>query len=417
MTKTIAIMQKYSLPLIFGVFIALAFANLNSSLYHELLHTPLFRLHEIFTDSVVAEQPHWEHYFSLHFLINDIFMVFFFAVAGKEICDAVRKGGPLNPIKNAINPLLGTAGGILGPVFIYFIANKIMGNNLWEKGWGIPTATDIALAWLVARFIFGAKHPAISFLLLLAIADDAIGLVIIAFVYPSPHNPVEWANALWLLPACLSALALNRFKIRSWIPYIFLSGSLAWYALYSAHLHPALALVFIVPFLPYDCKENEKESPLNNFEHTLSKPIDFGLFFFAFVNAGVEFGNITNLSWIVLSALFLGKAIGISLFSTIGHKCGASLPESMRLRHLLVVSLISGIGLTVALFVSAQAFVDVNVQGAAKMGALFSVFVAIPAFLTAWIFRIEKEHDSDDDGELIPVTIDETNISPEPKPA
>ena len=406
--KTIAFIQNYSLPLIFGVIAALTFANLNHELYSKILHASVLPF---------VEGEKWQYYTSLHFIVNDIFMVFFFGVAGKEICDAVRKGGPLNPIKNAINPLLGTAGGILGPIAVYFIANSFMGNASWQKGWGIPTATDIALAWLVARFIFGAKHPAISFLLLLAIADDAIGLVIIAFAYPSPTDPVAWAQTLWLLPACFSAFVMNKLKIRAWLPYIFISGCMAWYGLYSAHLHPALALVFIVPFLPYDRHEGEAESPLNNFEHTVKLPIDFGLFFFAFVNAGVQFGNITNLSWVVLSSLFLGKAVGITFFSGIGHVCGVKLPDSMKVRHLFVVSLISGIGLTVALFVSAQAFVDIGVQGAAKMGALFSVFVAIPAFAFGWLLKIEKEHGSDDDDDLIAVTVDDEDIDADAEPA
>ena len=136
-----------------------------------------------------------------HFLINEIFMVFFFGIAVKEITESVLPGGALNPIPKAINPLMGTLGGILGPVGLYFLLTWIIyggTNNFTEvaNGWGIPTATDIALAWLVARLVFGNGHPAVNFLLLLAVADDAIGLGIIAVFYPDPEYPVQPA---WLL--------------------------------------------------------------------------------------------------------------------------------------------------------------------------------------------------------------------------
>src|SRR5690606_15591442 len=96
-------------------------------------------------------------------------------VAAKEITEAVLPGGALNPPRKAINPLLGTLGGVAGPILVYFAFVHFMGRSDLAGGWGIPTATDIALAWLVARLAFGPQHPAVSFLLLLAVADDAIG--------------------------------------------------------------------------------------------------------------------------------------------------------------------------------------------------------------------------------------------------
>ena len=129
-----------------------------------------------------SDEPWWHHYATLHFLINDLFMVVFFGVAAKEITEACLPGGALNPVSKAINPLLGTIGGVVGPVGVYFVLNAIpgFGQEVWANGWGIPTATDIALAWLIARLVFGNGHPAIAFLLLLAVADDGIGLGIIA---------------------------------------------------------------------------------------------------------------------------------------------------------------------------------------------------------------------------------------------
>lgn len=334
----------------------------------------------------------WNHIFTMHFLVNDIFMVFFFGVAAKEITEACLPGGPLNPISKALNPLLGTLGGILGPVGVFLALNLSMGQASWANGWGIPTATDIALAWLAARFIFGVGHPAITFLLLLAVADDAIGLGIIAIAYPDPLQPTQWINALWIIPGMASALGMRLMKIHSWIPYVLIGGAFCWWGLYSANLHPALTLVFVVPFMPGPKRdlglyveqanaEHAKSSPLENFEHDLKLYVDFGLFFFAFANAGVSLAGVNNLTWILLASLLVGKTLGITLFSYGGHLLGFRLPHGISLRHLITIGVVAGIGLTVALFVSGQAFTDPATQGAAKMGALLSGF----AFCVAMI--------------------------------
>lgn len=432
--KFVSILQDFSIPLILGVFVALICANFNEHLYHTLIHTPIHKIPGALThmddhaghkaagdhgdteahpESPAAESEgsaglkahedeghHGEHsaldhYLTLHFLVNDIFMVIFFGIAAKEITESILPGGALNPIKKAINPLLGTLGGVLGPIGAFFAFNAMMGRPEWSKGWGIPTATDIALAWLVARIVFGKGHPAISFLLLLAVADDGIGLGIIAFAYPDPVNPVVWANTAWILPGMALAFVLRRMKIRSWIPYIIFGGIFTWYGLYSAHLHPALALVFIVPFLPgpktdhgffneegdYDSPIHKDHSPLENFEHDLKFFVDFGLFFFSFANAGVPFSGINSLTWIVLLALVVGKTAGITLFSWVGQLLGFPLPQGMSFKHLVGAGIVAGLGLTVALFVAGQAYTDAASQGAAKMGALFSGFVFILAYV------------------------------------
>jgi len=415
--RTVQILQEFSLPLIAGVFVALAFANLNGDLYDTIVHTPVHQLWGAIWHSGGHEMHHtahgWEHFLTLHFLVNDLFMVLFFGIAAKEITEACLPGGALNPLSKAINPLLATLGGVLGPVGVFFLVNALMGDPAWVRGWGIPTATDIALAWLVARFVFGKGHPAVSFLLLLAVADDAIGLGIIAIAYPDPAHPTLWANALWILPGMAVALGLRLAKVQSWIPYILIGGALSWWGLYSAHLHPALALVFIVPFLPgprrdvgmfqessdFDALEKEARirgahhahSPLENFEHSLKGFVDFGLFFFAFANAGVPFSGITGLTWVILLSLVAGKTIGITAFSMAGEKLGFRLPEGMGLRQLTVTGVIAGLGLTVALFVSGQAFADVGLQGAAKMGALFSGGVAVFALALGWLLNVRGE--------------------------
>ncbi|MCA9085423.1 MAG: Na+/H+ antiporter NhaA [Planctomycetaceae bacterium] len=406
MKQAIQRLQEFSIPLIAGVICAMIWANVGPDSYHALVHTPIHQLGTIFShhaDGHEAAHAGWEHYLTLHFLINDIFMALFFGIAAKEITEACLPNGALNPIKKAINPLFGTIGGVLGPIGMFLLLNGVAGSPAWSRGWGVPTATDIALAWLVIKFLFGARHPAVSFLLLLAVADDAIGLGIIALGYPDPAHPTEWMNLLWCVPGIALAYTLRVRNVANWVPYIALGGAFTWWGLYSAHLHPALALVFIVPFLPGPNKDlglfvddddyspGHYHSPLERFEHSLKLYVDFGLFFFALVNAGVSFGEINGLSWIIVASLIAGKMIGITSFSYVAQKIGFPLPAGMSVPHLVVTSCVAGLGLTVALFVCGQAFVDPSLQAAAKMGAVFSVASGAIAFALRSVLNVPSE--------------------------
>ena len=106
----IAILQEFSIPLLSGVAVALLAANLAPDAYDEILHAKPLGDIQIFG-----------HALTFHFLVNDIFMVFFFAIAAKEITEACLPGGSLNPLSKAVNPLFATAGGVIGPVVVFFV--------------------------------------------------------------------------------------------------------------------------------------------------------------------------------------------------------------------------------------------------------------------------------------------------------
>jgi Na+:H+ antiporter, NhaA family len=420
-------LQEFSIPLILGVIAALVFANIDYDAYHHVVDWP------VFGDGASL----FGHKITAHFLINDIFMVFFFGIAAKEITESVLPGGPLNPMKKAINPLLGTIGGVVGPIGVFLILAYLVyapdagagfdaigramtpGGGSFEatdlaavfRGWGVPTATDIALAWLVARLVFGKGHPAVNFLLLLAVADDAIGLGIIAVFYPNPEHPVaiQWV-ALTILGMAV-AYGMRRAKVKSWVPYIMIAGTLSWLGLILASLHPALALVPIVPFLPGpkhddglfvevehadddsaadDSHAHGGHSPLEQFEHQLKFFVDMGLFFFAFANAGVALGSINAVTWIVLASLLVGKTIGIVFFSVGGAMIGFPLPSGMKAKHVVVSGVVAALGLTVVLFVSGEAYPgDSPFQGPAKMGAVLSAGAAFVALALGKFLKVK----------------------------
>jgi NhaA family Na+:H+ antiporter len=392
----INILQEFSIPLISGVVVAMLWANLHYESYEHVVHW-----------APIADLEVFGHLVTHHWLVNDIFMVLFFGIAAKEITESCLPGGNLNPVKKSINPLLATFGGVIGPVVVFFIGMHLIygpADNLatLRRGWGVPTATDIALAWLVARAVFGAGHPAINFLLLLAVADDGIGLAIIAIFYGDPHLPTRPEYLLLILCGMAVAYGLRRAQVKSWIPYIAIGGPLAWLGLSLAHLHPALALVFIVPFLPGPrrdvglfTEEDEvdrmgdalaqdlhiEHSPLHQFEHQIKLIVDLGLFFFAFTNAGVVLASIGPMTWLILCSLVIGKTLGITTLGLIASKIGFPLPDRMGVRQLIMAGYVASLGLTVALFVAGAAFTDETLLGQAKMGALFSGFVGLSAII------------------------------------
>ncbi|CAI8035068.1 Na(+)/H(+) antiporter NhaA, partial [Geodia barretti] len=379
--RYITFLQEYSIPLILGVIVALVWANIDFDSYHHLVEFDFWN---------IGKGP---------FLDDDeVFMVFFFGIAAKEITESILPGGALNPIPKAINPLMGTLGGVFGPVGLFLLMAVLFYAEGVLGGWAIPTATDIALAWLVARVIFGARHAAVNFLLLLAVADDAIGLVIIAVFYSDNVQP------LWLLMTLggmVAAYAFRRIGITWWPVYIFIAGGMSWVGLVLAGVEPALALVVIVPFLPAlhapaqhaASSHGHAMGTLEKFEHHLKLPVDFGLFFFAWANAGVAFGNINSVTFMILISLIVGKTVGVSLFSFVVSRLGFPLPEGMSLRHLMVAGLIAGLGLTVALFVANKAYYGTDFLDPGKMGAVFSVVVAALAFALARVLGIRREQD------------------------
>jgi NhaA family Na+:H+ antiporter len=392
----INILQEFSLPLLLGVVVAMVWANVDHESYEHVIHW-----------MPIAGLTIFGHHVTHHWIVNDLFMVFFFGIAAKEITESCLPGGNLNPISKSINPLLATLGGVIGPVLVFFIGMSFLYGPTDDlatlrRGWGIPTATDIALAWLVARTVFGTGHPAINFLLLLAVADDAIGLAIIAIFYGDPHLPAQPEYLLLIVAGMAIAYAMRRAGVKSWIPYILVGGPLSWLGLSLAHLHPALALVFIVPFLPGPRRDiglyvdqdeidrmgdelaadlHMEHSPLHQFEHQLKLFVDFGLFFFAFTNAGVEFATIGTMTWLILGSLVIGKTLGITLLGLVAKTVGFPLPNRMGVAELVMAGFVAALGLTVALFVAGAAFTEPTLLGQAKMGALFSGFVGLAAIL------------------------------------
>jgi Na+:H+ antiporter, NhaA family len=410
------VVSEYSALLILGALIALLWANLDPVSYHHFVEYPLWDGGPIGHLHVDAE-GHAHRTLTLHYLINDVLMALFFAIAGKEVWEAVAlREGSLRGSK-ALTPLIATLGGMVGPVTVYLLGAAMVGKfALLANGWAIPTATDIAFSYLIGRLVFGAGHPAVMFLLLLAIADDAAGLAILAVFYPQGELVPAWL--LLSLGAALAAYffanrlprefdarhehkpytTFVRDKLKFW-PYV-VAGCLSWYGFQQAGIHPALGLLPVIPAIPHADIEfgifSEQEAHLtdllNQMEHALKKPVEVILFFFGLANAGVEFSAMGEATWLVLAGLVIGKPLGIALFGWVAARpMGLGLPAGMKVADLFVLGCVAAIGFTVSLFVAGVAFEPGPVQDAAKMGALLSFFAAAIAFIAGRVMQVERQ--------------------------
>ena len=359
-----------SLLMIGGALVALVWANIGPESYH------------------AVTEP-------LHFVVNDIAMVFFFGVAMKEIIEATAPGGALHSIRRAGLPVIAAVGGMAGPAALYIAAAVALGLPEILNGWAIPCATDIAFSYLVGRTIFGPTHPAVPFLLLLAIADDALGLVILAVFYPSA--PVEPMYLLVLLPlACAVAYMLRARRTMSFWPYILVPGTISWAGFYLGGLHPALALAPVLPFLPHAARDpgmfveprREPYDALNAFEHWWSTPVELILFLFALTNAGVPLTGAGATTLIVLGALIVGKPLGIAVFTWLAECVGFERPPRLGYRDVVVLGVTAGIGFTVALFFATAAFDIGPIRDEAKLGALLSIAAAVVALGLARVLNV-----------------------------
>lgn len=417
---------NYSILLIVGALIALVWANTNPEGY------------KYFVDYVLIEdffigKPYYDdaglvayRTLTLHYFVNELLMAFFFAIAAKEVWEAIiLKNGSLRG-KKAATPLVATFGGMAGPIAVYLGLAYFLGSDTYDavaKGWAIPTATDIAFSYLVGRMVFGAGHPAVRFLLLLAIADDAAGLIILAIFYPAGELAPQWLllsagsayAVFWLANRLPRRLDRNnearpnstwvREKLSFW-PYL-IAGALSWYGFEESGINPALGLLPIVITIPHADRafgifseaEQYLTDLLNHIEHLLKHPVEIILFFFGLLNAGVEFSSIGSPTWLVLAGLLIGKPVGILLFGWLAARpLGLGLPKGMRIIDLFVIGCVAAIGFTVSLFIASVAFEstdmlgDINVKDAAKMGALLSFFAAVVAIIAGKLTRVQKQN-------------------------
>jgi len=350
------------LILLIAAVIALIWSNSNiSNLYFDILNTHFsIGIKNFILDLSIL---HW---------INDVLMAIFFFVVTLEIKREFIQGELSRP-KQALLPIIGAIGGMAVPAIIYIIINFDMGYTL--KGWAIPSATDIAFSIGVLSLL-GSRVP-ISlkvFLTALAIIDDLGAIIIIAFFY---STELQYTFLLLMLLSFLILIFLNKLGFRKFFPYLFF-GILLWFFTHGSGIHATISGVLLACAIPHKNSEKGK-SLLLNLEHSLSPYVAFGIMpLFALANAGVILDNFSFKSMLlpvplgIICGLFLGKQIGVFLFSFLSIKLKiAEMPSNSDWMKFYGVGILTGIGFTMSLFVGNLAFVDYpNALDEVKIGVL-----------------------------------------------
>jgi len=332
--------------------------------------------------------------FSILKIINYLLMSIFFFVVGLEIKRELTTGH-LATLKKAMLPFVAAIGGMAFPALIYLaIAGQVA-----PGGWGVPVATDIALAVGLLTMIGPSVAASLrSFLLALAVIDDIGAILIIAFVYSTG------INFSWLVAALLSIAfiaILKKARVTSMIVYSLFAFTL-WFSLYKTGVHPTLAGVILGLLTPniarqqtnLDDIEDGSVSVIEWLEHKFHPVSTFIVVpVFAFANTGVvitsesiKTASQSLIAWGIFFGLVIGKPLGVLFASLLAKRINvADLPEGVTKFSLVATGSAAGIGFTVAIFIANLAFKDSQTQDIAVLAVIVASVVS--ALLSLVLFK------------------------------
>ncbi len=342
-----------------------------STVYTRLLDMPL----AVQVGGLVLKKP-------LLLWVNDGLMAIFFMLVGLEVKREILQGGLSRPAA-AVLPVLAAVGGMASPALIYVLFN--WGDPRGLRGWAIPTATDIAFALGVLGLLGSRVPPSLKlFLLAVAIIDDLGAIIVIALFYTAE---LSWA-ALALAGIAIALLAaFNLSGVARRAPYI-LAGVFLWVCVLKSGIHATLAGVVVGIAVPL--RTARAASPLMRLEHDLRPWVAFGVLpIFAFANAGVRLAGVTVAELLdpvelgIAFGLFLGKQLGIAGTIWAATRSGlATLPEGATWQQVYGLSLLTGIGFTMSLFIGTLAFPEEGYDADIRIPVLIaSLLSAVSGYL------------------------------------
>ena len=351
--------------------------------------------------------------------INDGLMAIFFFLIGLELKRELLIG-EINTLKKAAFPFVAALGGVLVPIVLYLVLNQ---NPETVKGWGIPMATDIAFALAILSTL-GKRVPLSLkiFLTAFAIIDDIAAVLVIAVFYSVNIN---WIFVLYGL-IIIGILGLLYYKIKYSATIGILLAIIIWFFFLKSGIHPTIAgvlLAFTIPIkrrlnvklfsdklnsisykiinvsdndekhlLTKDemkCIDNlddlsfEVRSPLQHLEHKLHRLIAYFILpIFAFANAGVVISTNYNFNFSLMIniaiSLFVGKFVGVALFSYLGVKLKITeLPSGVNFKQILGIASIAGVGFTMSIFIDNLAFYgDLISINSVKVGIIIGSIIS-----------------------------------------
>lgn len=330
------------------------------------------------------------------FWINDGLMTVFFLLVGLEIEREIYIG-ELSNIKKSLLPIFAAVGGMIIPALIHFLFNQ---GTVFQRGFGIPMATDIAFS-LAILSLLGNRVPASLKILLtaLAIIDDLGAIIIIALFYSTDFSFTYFGLAVLIFAIMI---ILNRAKFyKIWV-YLIL-GCVMWFCMYRSGIHPTITGVLLAFAIPFG--NGDEKSPSYNLQHSLHKAVAFFILpLFALANTAILFpssfiGNLSNSnSYGIILGLLFGKPLGIFIFSIIGVTVGlCSIPKEISKKHLIGVGLLAGIGFTMSIFITLLAFSENISIVSSKISVLIaSVLAGSIGFLWLYITLPNNKYDPEE---------------------
>lgn len=390
--------RHFALALLSGAAVATLWVNLSPGSYYDAVEWRLFDI----------DLPRWLHPLPVSvtpmLIVSHVLMPLFVAFIGKELWEAlVLDRGALAPGARLV-PMAALVGGALGAVLVWVLAGA-----LWETaeeaspalGWQVPIGGDVVLAYVMGRLVFGPGHAALHTLLLITIGFDILGLL--AFGLSDPETALRLVWLVLPLAACAAVWwgfgrnpgpaateARRRRGFALW-PYV-LAGLVSWLGVAASGLPPALGLLPVIPAIPHADRafglfaeaEEFLHDPLNRLAHALVRPLAVVLVLFGLTRGGIDLGAFAPTTLTTLAAFWLGKPLGLLAgVALVGLLAGAVLPHGMRLRDLVPLALIAGMGFTVPVMALETALPGGGMAEAARLGLALSLLAGPAALLAA----------------------------------
>jgi len=335
--------------------------------YKEFINIPL----QIRIDGLDLHKP-------IQLWMNEGLMALFFMLLALEMKREILEGELSSPSRIAL-PFIAAAGGIIVPIAVYFMVVGVHSNN--TAGWAIPTTTDVALV-LGLLALLGKRVPTNLklFFIALSIVDDIVAVILIAVFY---SHDIALYSLLIALVGIIVLIILN-YKGVMRISVYFIVGLVIWIAVLKSGVHATLAGIAVGFLVPLRNKKDPEYSPLRDLEHTLNPWVAYLIVpLFVFMNAGVPFtagasvGILHPIPMGIATGLFIGKQVGIFAATFLSVKFGISkLPKDVNWVQVYGISVLSGVGFTMSLFIASLAFQSESLGIASRQGILIGSFLA-----------------------------------------
>lgn len=385
--------RHFAWALLGGAGVATLWVNIDPASYYDTVEYRLIDL----------EKPAWIAGDTLVItpitVVTDLLMAFFMFFVGKELWESLVLDRGALAGRRSILPAAAVIGATLGAVGFWLLHSALFVPDDWEHwtaGWPLPIGSDIVLAFVAGRMVFGAGHPALHLLLLLTIASNIIGILVLGLAYPGEGLQLLWlalpaaaAWAVWMLHGrrpYTGRSERERRQAQALWPYI-LAAAASWAGTMAAGLPGALGLLPVIPAIPHADRafglfaeaEELLHDPLNRLAHKLVQPLAVVLFLFGLTRGGIDLGAFAPTTLTVLAALWIGKPLGL-LLGALGAAwfLRMPLPAGIRIRDLALIAVLTGIAFTAPLLALDRALPGGAMAEAARLGLALSI-LAWPA--------------------------------------